>query len=155
MNLKKIKKNKKEDKKKGKGLKSAISASVEEYKEEKKAAIEKSISKIPVIGNIFKAYKDNKKPKKDSKEADKISDSSNNKIELLKKSNVILTQISDNFYNIAGKMGAQVSSMKDVEDAIINQEKQADQIKPAPDQPQAIPAGAEGDSSKKGKNSCW
>jgi len=149
------KENKKNDKKKGKGLKSAISASVEEYKEEKKAAIEKSISKIPVIGNIFKAYKSLKKPKKDSKKDSKdeeqLSDTSNNKVELLQKSNVILTQISDNVYNIAGKMGAELSSMKDVEDAILNQEKQADQIKPSQDQPQATPAGAEGDSSKKGK----
>lgn len=137
---KKNKKNKKDDNNKGGGLKSAISASVEEYKEEKKAAVEKSISNIPVIGNIFKAYQDNKKPKKDSKEADQISDSFDNKIKLLKKNNVILTQIADNFYNIAGKMGAELSSMSEVEKALAEQEKQAEAV-PQEQQPDATKAG--------------
>jgi len=120
-------------------LKSAISASVEEYKEEKKAAVEKSISNIPVIGNIFKAYKNNKKPKKDSKQVDELSDSSDNKMELLKKNNVILTQISDNVYNIAGRMGAELSSMKDVEKALAEQDKQAEPV-PQGTQPDATKA---------------
>lgn len=60
-------------------------------------------------------------------------------LNLLKENNVILTQIADNFYNIAGKIGAQISSMKEVEAALVDQEKQAELIVPTPQQ-DAAPA---------------
>ena len=45
-------------------------------------------------------------------------------LSLLNQNHIILTQIADNFYNIAGKLGAQVSSMREVEAAILAEEKQ-------------------------------
>lgn len=60
-------------------------------------------------------------------------------LDLLNQNHIILTQIADNFYNIAGKMGAQVSSMKEVEDAILEQEQQAEPVGPMQQQQQAEP----------------
>jgi hypothetical protein len=70
-------------------------------------------------------------------------------LDLLNQNHIILTQISDNFYNIAGKLGAQVSSMKEVQDAIINEEKQAEPIGPTQQQPQAEPVNKPRDQKSK------
>jgi lysozyme len=59
-------------------------------------------------------------------------------LDLMNQNHIILTQISDNFYNIAGKLGAQVSSMREVEAAIIAEEKQAEPVSTTTEQPQAV-----------------
>lgn len=59
-------------------------------------------------------------------------------LDLMNQNHIILTQISDNFYNIAGKLGAQVSSMRDVEAAIVAEEKQAEPMSTTTEQPQAV-----------------
>ena len=61
-------------------------------------------------------------------------------LSLLNQNHIILTQIADNFYNIAGKLGAQVSSMREVEAAILAEEKQAVSVNQATEEPQAVPA---------------
>jgi hypothetical protein len=60
-------------------------------------------------------------------------------LDLLNQNHIILTQIADNFYNIAGKLGAQVSSMRDVQAAILVEEKQAEPVVLDAEQPQAEP----------------
>ncbi len=60
-------------------------------------------------------------------------------LDLLNQNHIILTQISDNFYNIAGKLGARVSSMREVEAAILSQEKQAEPVAVNQEQTQAVP----------------
>lgn len=74
-------------------------------------------------------------------------------LDLLNQNHIILTQISDNFYNIAGKLGAQVSSMKEVQAAIINKEKQAEPIEPTQQQPQAVPVNQSKDQKPKKESS--
>ena len=76
-------------------------------------------------------------------------------LDLLNQNHIILTQISDNFYNIAGKLGAQVSSMKEVQAAIINEEKQAEPIGPTQQQPQAEPVNKPRDQKSKKNLADW
>ena len=71
------------------------------------------------------------------KKSDNVVSSNETVLDLLNQNHIILTQISDNFYNIAGKLGAQVSSMKEVEDAILEQEQHAEPVGPTQQQPQA------------------
>lgn len=61
-------------------------------------------------------------------------------LDLLNQNHIILTQISDNFYNIAGKLGAQVSSFREVEASILAEDKQAEPVPVNQEQPQAVPA---------------
>ena len=70
-------------------------------------------------------------------------------LDLLNQNHIILTQIADNFYNIAGKLGAQVSSMKEVQDAILQQEQQAEPVGPIQQQPQAEPVSKSKDKKYK------
>ena len=88
--------------------------------------------------------------KKKSKD---IVSSNETVLDLLNKNNIILTQISDNFYNIAGKLGAQVSSMKEVQAAMVNEEKQAEPISPTQQQPQAEPVNKPKDKKSKKESS--
>ena len=70
-------------------------------------------------------------------------------LDLLNQNHIILTQIADNFYNIAGKLGAQVSSMKEVQDTILQQEQQAEPVGPTQQQPQAEPVSKSKDQKYK------
>ena len=74
-------------------------------------------------------------------------------LDLLNQNHVILTQISDNFYNIAGKLGAQVSSMKEVQDAFLQQQPQAEPVGPIQQQPQAEPVSKSKDRKSKDQKS--
>lgn len=95
---------------------------------------------------------DEKKPKlaellkKTSKD---VVSSNETVLDLLNQNHIILTQISDNFYNIAGKLGAQVSSMKEVQDAILEQEQQAEPVSPTQQPPQAEPVRKSRDQKPK------
>ena len=60
-------------------------------------------------------------------------------LDLLNQNHIILVQLSDNFYNIAGKLGAQVSSMREVEAALMGEEKQAEPAPLVAQEPQAVP----------------
>lgn len=72
------------------------------------------------------------------RKSDNIVSSNKTVLDLLNQNHVLLTQISDNFYNIAGKLGAQVSSMQEVQDAILAEEKQAEPVDVSTAQPQAV-----------------
>lgn len=91
---------------------------------------------VPIIGGIAKQMerikqkeegRDNDDPNSDERTAgsfSKLAESSNEQVIILKKTNVILTQISDNVYNIAGKLGAELSSMEEVRQALLERDKQ-------------------------------
>lgn len=74
-------------------------------------------------------------------------------LDLLNQNHIILTQISDNFYNIAGKLGAQVSSMRDVQAAILAEEKQAEPVASNVEQPQAEPVNKNSEKKPKKESS--
>ena len=74
-------------------------------------------------------------------------------LDLMNQNHIILTQISDNFYNIAGKLGAQVSSMREVEAAILAEEKQAEPVSTTTEQPQAEPVNKNNEQKPKKESS--
>ncbi|NBO22369.1 hypothetical protein EBU94_03385, partial [bacterium] len=57
------------------------------------------------------------------KSLEKVKDNSSQQLEIVKKTNIVVTQISDNIYNIAAKIGAQLTSLKEVEDSLKEQAK--------------------------------
>ena len=90
---------------------------------------------------------DNKKSKltdiiKNKKED--LRSSNDTVLDLMNQNHIILTQIADNFYNIAGKLGAQVSSMREVEAAILAQQEQAVAEPVTADQSQAVAVDKDG-----------
>jgi len=74
-------------------------------------------------------------------------------LDLMNQNHIILTQISDNFYNIAGKLGAQVSSMREVEAAILAEDKQAEPVSTTTEQPQAEPVNKNNEQKPKKESS--
>ena len=55
------------------------------------------------------------------KSFEKVKNNSSIQLEIVKKTNIVVTQISDNIYNIAAKIGAQLTSLKEVEDSLKEQ----------------------------------
>ncbi len=151
-----------------KAIKQGVSASIQEKKQEIKDSIKDSVYSIPVIGRVVRNMQDQKEGDKKDEGGEKQSSvmkkmfqSSESEIELLQKNNVILTQIADNVYNIAAKMGAELSSMKEVAQIIEAQEKQKgiDQQKAnaakeeaglEARQAQAVPVGSDGKPAQEG-----
>jgi LAS superfamily LD-carboxypeptidase LdcB len=94
------------------------------------------VSSIPIIGGIAKQMErikrkeegrdndDEKSDKQGIQSFNKLASSSNEQVVILKKTNVVLTQISDNVYNIAGKLGAEVTSLKEVKQVLADKAKQ-------------------------------
>ena len=100
-----------------KAVKQGIVASVNNKKEQIKDSIKESVMSMPLIGSMINKSQDDKKQKEDNQLQSsfvKISNSSNQQVQILQKSNIVLTQISDNVYNIAGKLGAELSSLDEV-----------------------------------------
>ena len=143
-----------------KAIKQGVSASIQEKKQEIKESIKDSVYSIPVVGRVVRNMQEQQKGSKEDDGGEKQSSvmkkmfqSSESEVELLQKNNVILTQIADNVYNIAAKMGAELSSMKEVAQIIEAQEKQKviDQQKANAakeeaglEARQAVPVGADG-----------
>lgn len=76
---------------------------------------------LPVIGGIAKQVEIIKRKQEDSSKEEQdvqafkqLSNTSSEQVDILQKTNIVLTQISDNVYNIAGKLGAELSSLEDV-----------------------------------------
>jgi LAS superfamily LD-carboxypeptidase LdcB len=108
-------------------IKQGVIASVNNKKEQMKDSIKESVMSMPLIGSILKKRDDDKKQKEDGQlqvSFTKISDTSNQQVQILKQSNIILTQISDNVYNIAGKLGAELSSLEEVKQIFKDRAKQ-------------------------------
>lgn len=149
-----------------KAIKQGVSASIQEKKQEIKESVKDSVYSIPMIGRVVRNMQEQQKGGKEDDEGEKQSTvikkmftSSESEIELLQKNNVILTQIADNVYNIAAKMGAQLSSMKEVAQIIEAQEKQkvidqqkANALKEEAglEAKQAVAVGADGKPSQDG-----
>ena len=149
-----------------KAIKQGVSASIQEKKQEIKDSIKDSVYSIPMIGRVVRNMQEQQKGGKDDDGGEKQSSvmkkmfqSSESEIELLQKNNVILTQIADNVYNIAAKMGAELSSMKEVAQVIEAQQKQKgiDQQKANAakeeaglEARQAVPVGADGKTAQEG-----
>ena len=98
-------------------IKRGVVASVNNKKEQIKDSIKESVMNVPLIGSMIKKRDDDKKQKEDGQlqgSFTQLSDTSNQQVQILKQSNIILTQISDNVYNIAGKLGAELSSLDEV-----------------------------------------
>ena len=108
-------------------IKQGVVASVNNKKEQMKDSIKESVMGMPLIGQMLRKKEDEKKQKEDGQLQSafvKISDSSNQQVQILKKSNIVLTQISDNVYNIAGKLGAELSSLTEVKQLFKDKAKQ-------------------------------
>ena len=147
-------------------IKQGVSASVKEKKQEIKESIKESVYSIPLVGRVVRNMQEQQKGDKEEGGGEKQSavnkkmlQSSETEIELLQKNNIILTQIADNIYNIAGKMGAELSSMKEVSQILEAQEKQKsiDQQKANAakeeaglEAKQAVPVGANGKPAQEG-----
>ena len=98
-------------------IKKSVVASVNNKKEQMKDSIKESVMSMPLIGGMLRKKEDKKKQEEDGQLQGsfvKISNSSSQQVQILQKSNVVLTQISDNVYNIAGKLGAELSSLNEV-----------------------------------------
>lgn len=52
---------------------------------------------------------------------EQVSQKQTKQVEILKKTNIVVTQMADNMYNIAAKIGAQVTSFKEVEESLKKQ----------------------------------
>lgn len=75
-----------------------------------------------------------------------ISNNTAKQVEILSRTNLVVTQIADNIYNIAAKMGAQLTSLKETQESIERQEREKQQKQSAAaeeaamEQRQAVPA---------------
>lgn len=108
-------------------IKQGVIASVNGKREQMKDSMKESVMGMPLISSMLQKRKDEKKQKDEDQlqgSFTKISDSSNEQVKILKQSNIILTQISDNVYNIAAKLGAEVSSLKKVKQDLSEKAKQ-------------------------------
>ena len=108
-------------------IKQGVIASVNNKKEQMKDSIKESVMSMPLIGGMLRKKEDEKSQKEERQlqgSFTKISESSNEQVQILKKSNIVLTQISDNVYNIAGKLGAELSSLTEVKQMFKDQAKQ-------------------------------
>lgn len=108
-------------------IKQGVIASVNNKKEQMKDSIKESVMSVPLIGSMIKKRDDDKKQKDDGQlqgSFTQLSDTSNQQVQILKQSNIILTQISDNVYNIAGKLGAELSSLDEVKQIFKDRNRQ-------------------------------
>lgn len=83
---------------------------------------------------------------------EKVSQKQTEQVEILKKTNIVVTQMADNIYNIAAKIGAQLTSIREVEDSLKQQaiqeqlDKQKQQVaseEAAIEAKQALPVDAQ------------
>ena len=85
---------------------------ISEYfdREKKKTRKQTSREVIPSLDTtfIFKSF-------------EKVKKNSDTQLQIVKKTNIAVTQISDNIYNIAAKIGAQLTSFKEVEESLKEQ----------------------------------
>jgi hypothetical protein len=145
-------------------VKQGVATSVADKKEEIKDSMKESVLNLPFVGRVIKNMQAAKKEEA-SKETQtenaikNISVSSNAEAEILQKNNVVLTQIADNVYNIAGKLGAEVSSLREVSEIIKAQEKQklidqqkanATKEEASLEAKQAVPVGTDGKVAQEG-----
>lgn len=108
-----------------KAIQQGVKTAAKQKKEEIKENVKQSLYNIPLVGRIAKRMdKGENKDSDSSMEVKQDSANSSNEIEILQKSNIILTQIADNIYNIAGHLGAQLTSLNEVRDALEQQNKQ-------------------------------
>ena len=108
-------------------IKQSVVASVNNKKEQMKDSIKESVMSMPLIGGMLRKKEEEKGQKEDGQLQGsfvKISNTSNQQVQILQKSNVVLTQISDNVYNIAGKLGAELSSLDEVKQIFKDRAKQ-------------------------------
>lgn len=108
-------------------IKQGVIASVNNKKEQMKDSMKESVMGMPLIGSMLRKKEDEKKDKEEEQlqgSFTKISDTSNQQVKILKQSNIVLTQISDNVYNIAGKLGAELSSLNEVKQIFKDRAKQ-------------------------------
>lgn len=91
-------------------IKQGVVASVYNKKEQMKDSMKESVMGMPLIGGMLR--------KKDEEQLQnsfaRMSDTSDQQVQILSQSKIVLTQISDNVYNIAGKLGAELSSLDEV-----------------------------------------
>jgi hypothetical protein len=108
-------------------IKQGVVASVNNKKEQMKDSIKESVMSMPLIGGMLRKKEEEKSQKEDGQLQGsfvKISNTSNQQVQILQKSNIVLTQISDNVYNIAGKLGAELSSLDEVKQIFKDRAKQ-------------------------------
>ena len=86
------------------------------------------------MASVFFGNKEDKSKEEVTKEAkssvdtifivktfEKVSQKQTEQVEILKKTNIVVTQMADNIYNIAAKIGAQLTSIKEVEESLKQQ----------------------------------
>jgi len=98
-------------------IKQGVASSANNKKEQMKDSMKESVMGMPLIGSMIQKREDDKRQKEDGQlqgSFTKISNYSNAQVKILKQSNIVLTQISDNVYNIAAKLGAELSSLDEV-----------------------------------------
>ena len=146
----------------GQLIKQSVVASVNNKKEQMKDSMKESVMGMPLIGGMLRKKEENKKQEEDSQLQGtfvKISSSSQEQVKILKQTNIVLTQISDNVYNIAGKLGAELSSLSEVkkifkdrarQEAINQQKANASKEEAGLEAKQAVAVGADGKSSQEG-----
>lgn len=108
-------------------IKQGVVASVNNKKEQMKDSMRESVMGMPLIGGMLRKkeeYGNQKEEQQIQGSFTKISDSSNEQVKILKQSNIVLTQISDNVYNIAAKLGAELSSLNEVKQIFKDRAKQ-------------------------------
>lgn len=104
----------------GQAIKEGLSTSIKNKKEDVTKSFKKAMFNIPVVGRIAELANKKQEPKK---EKDITFEFEQSNVEILKKSNILLTQIADNVYNIAAQLGAQVTSLRETEKILKEQEK--------------------------------
>ena len=146
----------------GQLIKQSVIASVNNKKEQMKDSMRESVMGMPLIGGMFQKKEEEKKQKEDSQLQGsfvKIASSSHEQVKVLKQTNIVLTQISDNVYNIAGKLGAELSSLSEVkkifkdrakQEAINQQKANASKEEAGLEAKQAVAVGTDGKSSQEG-----
>ena len=146
----------------GQLIKQSVIASVNNKKEQMKDSMRESVMGMPLIGGMFQKKEEENKQKEDSRLQGsfvKIASSSHEQVKVLKQTNIVLTQISDNVYNIAGKLGAELSSLSEVkkifkdrakQEAINQQKANASKEEAGLEAKQAVAVGADGKPSQDG-----
>jgi hypothetical protein len=147
----------------GQLIKQGVIASVNNKKEQMKDSMRESVMGMPLIGGMLRKKEEEKNQKEEQKLEGsfiKISDSSNEQVKILKQSNIVLTQISDNVYNIAAKLGAELSSLTEVkqifkdrakQEAIDKQKASGRAEESSLEMKQATPVGVDGKPAQEGK----
>lgn len=98
-------------------IKQNIIASVSNKKDQMMDSMRESIMGVPLVGGILRKKEESYTQKQEEQlqgNIARMSYAASQQVEVLKRHTIVLTQISDNVYNIAGKLGAELSSLDDV-----------------------------------------